>query len=134
MGLDTASCSNNTYISFLGKVFFVLMVLARLFSSVCTTAWDLVMDWGLLDRHSKENLLLREELVYRFRAYYYGAMIEDIIIRFAWILPLALRNFPQLLDTEVVTSVVMFAEVTRLVCSLLSNTELKTFWMCPNKH
>nr|CDS27442.1 xenotropic and polytropic retrovirus receptor 1 [Hymenolepis microstoma] len=97
------------------RVVFVLMVLARLVSSVCTTAWDLVMDWGLLDRHSKENPLLREELVYRFRAYYYGAIIEDVIIRFAWILPLAFRNFPQLVDTEIVTSVVMFAEVTRRI-------------------
>ncbi|KAM3187865.1 hypothetical protein ACTXT7_001461 [Hymenolepis weldensis] len=81
------------------------------------------MDWGLLDRHSKENLLLREELVYRFRAYYYGAIVEDVIIRFAWILPLALRNFPQLLDTEVVTSVVMFAEVTSTIDQLVGNPD-----------
>ncbi|VDO01971.1 unnamed protein product [Rodentolepis nana] len=99
------------------------MVLARALSSVCTTAWDLIMDWGLLDRNSKENPLLREELVYRFRAYYYGAIIEDVIIRFAWILPLVFRNFPQLVDTEIVLSVVMFAEVTRLVYFHLNGIE-----------
>lgn len=78
------------------------------------------MDWGLLDRNSKENFLLREELVYRFRAYYYGAIIEDVIIRFAWILPLAFRNVPHIIDPEIVTSVVMFAEVTRLVIYSIS--------------
>ncbi|KAM7535586.1 hypothetical protein Aperf_G00000096217 [Anoplocephala perfoliata] len=97
------------------KILFAFMVIARVLNSVCTTTWDLVMDWGLLDRHSKENFMLREELVYRFRAYYYGAIIEDVIIRFAWILPLAFRNAPYIVDTEIVTSAVMFAEVTRRI-------------------
>ncbi|VDM35135.1 unnamed protein product [Hydatigera taeniaeformis] len=94
--------------------FFVLMILSKLCSSVCTTTWDLVMDWGLLDCSSKENMLLRDELVYRFRAYYYGAILEDVIIRFAWILPIVFSHF-RIVDVEVITTIVMFAEVTRRI-------------------
>ncbi|KAL5970781.1 Xenotropic and polytropic retroviru receptor 1 [Taenia solium] len=94
--------------------FFVLMILSKLCSSVCTTTWDLVMDWGLLDCSSKENMLLRDELVYRFRAYYYGAIVEDVVIRFAWILPIAFSHF-RIVDVEIITTIVMFAEVTRRI-------------------
>lgn len=72
------------------------------------------MDWGLLDCSSKENMLLRDELVYRFRAYYYGAIVEDVIIRFAWILPIVFSHF-RIVDVEIITTIVMFAEVTRSV-------------------
>lgn len=94
--------------------FFVLMILSKLCSSICTTTWDLVMDWGLMDCSSKENVLLRDELVYRFRAYYYGAILEDVIIRFAWILPLVFSHF-RIVDVEIITTIVMFAEVTRRI-------------------
>ncbi|VDL97979.1 unnamed protein product [Schistocephalus solidus] len=52
--------------------------------STCTYSWDVIMDWGLLDCKAKDNPGLRDELVYRFRAYYYCAILEDLIIRFAW--------------------------------------------------
>ena len=95
-------------------MFFSVMVIARFCSSVCTTTWDLVMDWGLFDRHAKENFLLRDELVYRFRAYYYVAIVEDVFIRFAWIIPLAFSNV-RVIDAEIITTIAMFAEVTRSV-------------------
>uniref|UniRef100_A0A5K3EQJ4 SPX domain-containing protein n=1 Tax=Mesocestoides corti TaxID=53468 RepID=A0A5K3EQJ4_MESCO len=94
--------------------FFILMIMSKFFSSVCTTTWDLVMDWGLLDRSSKENLMLRDELVYRFRAYYYVAIVEDVIIRFAWILPIVFSHF-RIIEVEIITTIVMFAEVTRRI-------------------
>lgn len=72
------------------------------------------MDWGLFDRTTKENFMLRDELVYRFRAYYYVAIVEDVIIRFAWILPLIFSNLRSV-DVEIITTVGMFAEVTRSV-------------------
>lgn len=90
------------------------MVISKICNSVCTTTWDLVMDWGLLDRSSKENILLRDELVYRFRAYYYGAIVEDVIIRFAWVLPLAFQHF-DMHHQEIVETLIMFAEVNRFV-------------------
>ncbi|CAG2068478.1 unnamed protein product, partial [Timema podura] len=42
------------------------------------------MDWGLLDTSATENKLLREETVYSSPAFYYFAMIEDIILRLMW--------------------------------------------------
>lgn len=33
-------------------------------NSLYTYAWDIKMDWGLLDKHPGENTFLREEVVY----------------------------------------------------------------------
>lgn len=70
------------------------------------------MDWGLLDRGSEENPMLRDELVYRFRAYYYVAIVEDILIRFAWILSTTAGQLRSV-NFDIIMTLIMFAEVTR---------------------
>ena len=49
------------------SVFFWLMIGATVFSSCYTYAWDIRMDWGLLDKGAGENRFLREEVVYAFK-------------------------------------------------------------------
>jgi len=44
------------------------------------------MDWGLLDKNAGENLLLREQIVYDYKIYYYLAAFADLIFRFMWTL------------------------------------------------
>ncbi|KAF2077760.1 hypothetical protein CYY_000947 [Polysphondylium violaceum] len=46
--------------------------------------WDIKKDWGLLDRKSK-NYLLRDNLIYNDKYFYYFAMISNLIMRFSWV-------------------------------------------------
>uniref|UniRef100_A0A8C2JIJ8 Xenotropic and polytropic retrovirus receptor 1 n=1 Tax=Cyprinus carpio TaxID=7962 RepID=A0A8C2JIJ8_CYPCA len=82
-------------------VFFYLLIACKIVNSCYTLLWDLKMDWGLFDRNAGENTLLREEIVYPQKAYYYCAIIEDVILRFAWTIPLSLgivTSFPNISD------------------------------------
>ncbi|KAL9352089.1 hypothetical protein Peur_054769 [Populus x canadensis] len=61
--------------------------IAWVFSSVAAifgTYWDLVFDWGLLQRHSK-NRWLRDKLLVPHKSVYFGAMVLNILLRFAWL-------------------------------------------------
>ncbi|CAL8254432.1 unnamed protein product [Merluccius merluccius] len=72
--------------------FFYLLIVFSTISSLYTLIWDLRMDWGLFDRGAGENTFLREEIVYPHKAYYYCAIIEDVILRFAWTLQISLST------------------------------------------
>ncbi|KAF8390162.1 hypothetical protein HHK36_024684 [Tetracentron sinense] len=52
-------------------------------AAIVSTYWDLVIDWGLLQRHSK-NRWLRDKLIISNKNVYFGAMILNILLRFAW--------------------------------------------------
>ncbi|KAI4882248.1 hypothetical protein NFI96_020067 [Prochilodus magdalenae] len=70
-------------------IFFYMLIAFSVINSCYTLVWDLKMDWGLFDRNAGENTLLREEIVYPQKAYYYCAILEDVILRFAWTIPLS---------------------------------------------
>ena len=61
-------------------------VVASFIHALYTFIWDIYMDWGLF--HSKN--LLRPKLGYSWKSLYYVAIIEDMILRFAWSLKLSL--------------------------------------------
>uniref|UniRef100_A0A673WUR3 Xenotropic and polytropic retrovirus receptor 1a n=1 Tax=Salmo trutta TaxID=8032 RepID=A0A673WUR3_SALTR len=82
-------------------MFFYLLIVFSAVSSLYTLIWDLKMDWGLFDRGAGENTFLREEIVYPQKAYYYCAIIEDVILRFAWTIQISLTtmtNIPSVGD------------------------------------
>uniref|UniRef100_A0A3Q4HEY0 Xenotropic and polytropic retrovirus receptor 1a n=1 Tax=Neolamprologus brichardi TaxID=32507 RepID=A0A3Q4HEY0_NEOBR len=72
------------------NTFFYLLIVSSIISSLYTLIWDLRMDWGLFDRGAGENIFLREEIVYPHKAYYYCAIVEDVILRFAWTIQISL--------------------------------------------
>ncbi|XP_061549328.1 xenotropic and polytropic retrovirus receptor 1 homolog isoform X1 [Phycodurus eques] len=74
------------------KIFFYLYVTCLVVSSCYTLIWDLKMDWGLFDHNAGENMFLREEIVYPHKAYYYSAIVEDVLLRFSWILSISLST------------------------------------------
>ncbi|XP_039339334.1 xenotropic and polytropic retrovirus receptor 1 isoform X3 [Mauremys reevesii] len=74
------------------QVFFYLWIVFCLISSCYTLIWDLKMDWGLFDKNAGENTFLREEIVYPQKAYYYCAIVEDVILRFAWTIQISLSS------------------------------------------
>lgn len=61
----------------------IFIVFACLNSIFCSM-WDVVMDWSLGQTTSK-NYLLRDHLFYEQPAYYYTAVVADVILRFQWI-------------------------------------------------
>ncbi|KAF9458973.1 EXS-domain-containing protein [Collybia nuda] len=65
---------------------FVLWVVFNSMYSIYATSWDLIMDWSFLKIRSPYPLL-RPELVYNNNvAFYYFAIVTNILIRFIWIL------------------------------------------------
>ncbi|XP_076829805.1 xenotropic and polytropic retrovirus receptor 1 homolog isoform X2 [Brachyhypopomus gauderio] len=81
-------------------IFFYLLIAFSVINSCYTLVWDLRMDWGLFDRNAGENTLLREEIVYPQKAYYYCAILENLIMRFAWTIPMSIgtKFHPRTLD------------------------------------
>ena len=57
-------------------------------STVYSYAWDLKMDWGLL-QPSKKSRYLREKLIYPRTWVYYFAIVVNLFLRFAWILTIS---------------------------------------------
>uniref|UniRef100_A0A673BBD6 Xenotropic and polytropic retrovirus receptor 1b n=1 Tax=Sphaeramia orbicularis TaxID=375764 RepID=A0A673BBD6_9TELE len=74
------------------QIFFYLYISCLVVSSCYTLVWDLKMDWGLFDRNAGENTFLREEIVYPHKAYYYSAIVEDVLLRFSWTLTVTLST------------------------------------------
>ncbi|KAG5847954.1 hypothetical protein ANANG_G00131760 [Anguilla anguilla] len=97
------------------QVFFYLLMVCSVVSSCYTLIWDLKMDWGLFDRGAGENTFLREEIVYPQKAYYYCAIVEDAILRFAWTIPFSLStvNLITTNTSDILTTVLAPLEVFR---------------------
>ncbi|WCJ22198.1 EXS (ERD1/XPR1/SYG1) family protein [Euphorbia peplus] len=53
-------------------------------AAVFSTYWDVVMDWGLLQRSSK-NRWLRDKLLVPHNSVYFAAMGLNVVLRFAWL-------------------------------------------------
>uniref|UniRef100_A0A3P9HQC7 Xenotropic and polytropic retrovirus receptor 1 homolog n=1 Tax=Oryzias latipes TaxID=8090 RepID=A0A3P9HQC7_ORYLA len=95
-------------------VFFYLHISCLVVSSCYTLIWDLRMDWGLFDRNAGENSFLREEIVYPHKAYYYSAIVEDVLLRFAWILTISVTTLTDIpYSSDILATVLAPLEVFR---------------------
>ncbi|XP_073129980.1 phosphate transporter PHO1 homolog 9-like [Henckelia pumila] len=52
-------------------------------TTIFSTYWDIVMDWGLLRKNSK-NPWLRDKLLVANKAVYFVAIVVNILLRLAW--------------------------------------------------
>ncbi|XP_013874028.1 xenotropic and polytropic retrovirus receptor 1 homolog [Austrofundulus limnaeus] len=96
------------------QIYFYLYIACLVISSCYTLIWDLKMDWGLFDRNAGENTFLREEIVYPHKAYYYCAIVEDVLLRFAWILTITLTTLTGFKDVaDILATVLAPLEVFR---------------------
>lgn len=93
---------------------FFLWIGTETFSSVYCLWWDLTQDWGLFEKSkSGGRRLLRNRLIYR-NSFYYFAIVEDSILRFAWAFKLlALRQTA--LHREETNTILSFAEIFRRI-------------------
>ncbi|XP_072367836.1 xenotropic and polytropic retrovirus receptor 1 homolog [Scyliorhinus torazame] len=95
-------------------VFLYLWIACLLVSSCYTLTWDLKMDWGLFDKNAGENTFLREEIVYPQKSYYYCAIVEDVILRFAWTVQISITSMSTFASAgDVISTVLAPLEVFR---------------------
>ncbi|EFJ06905.1 hypothetical protein SELMODRAFT_134638 [Selaginella moellendorffii] len=62
-------------------------------AAIVSTYWDLVYDWGLLERNSA-NPWLRDKLAIPYKSVYYFAIVSNILLRFAWLQSLIPISMP----------------------------------------
>ncbi|KAL0693174.1 hypothetical protein Bca4012_060354 [Brassica carinata] len=93
---------------------FVWRMLAGIFSAIAaifSTYWDLVLDWGLLNRTSK-NRWLRDKLLIPQKKVYFIAMILNVLLRFAWVQTVLDFNF-SFMHKQTMVAVVASLEIIR---------------------
>ncbi|KAK2429185.1 phosphate transporter PHO1 protein [Trifolium repens] len=61
----------------------VLALISSAVAILLNTYWDIVKDWSLLQRHSK-NPYLRDKLVLSHKSVYYIAMVVNVVLRLSW--------------------------------------------------
>ncbi|KAM7487458.1 hypothetical protein LguiB_024942 [Lonicera macranthoides] len=94
-----------------GLIWKVLTLVSSIIATMMNTYWDIIVDWGLLQRRSK-NLFLRDKLVVSHKSVYFAAMILDIILRFAW-LQLVLKFNLRYLRGNAISSLFSCLEIMR---------------------
>ncbi|KAI9168656.1 hypothetical protein LWI28_000074 [Acer negundo] len=80
-------------------------------AAIVGTYWDLVYDWGLLNRKSK-NRWLRDKLLVPNKNIYFLAILLNILLRFAW-LQTVLGIGLDILHRQTMTTIVACLEIIR---------------------
>ncbi|KAJ8774506.1 hypothetical protein K2173_016952 [Erythroxylum novogranatense] len=94
-----------------GRTWMVLALVSSAVAIIMTTYWDIVQDWGLLQRNSK-NPFLRDKLIISHKSIYFAAMVLDGLLRIAW-LQLVLEFNLQGLHKVVVSMLIACLEIVR---------------------
>ncbi|CAN8253640.1 unnamed protein product [Cochlearia groenlandica] len=89
----------------------ILGGVASAMAVVYCTYWDLVYDWGLLNRTSK-NPWLRDNLLVPYKEVYFIAMIMNVVLRLAWMQTVLDFQFKSM-HTQTVIAVVASLEIIR---------------------
>ncbi|KAK7368378.1 hypothetical protein VNO80_10403 [Phaseolus coccineus] len=106
-----AVCLRIAYSRNNSMVWKVLAWVFSIFAAVASTYWDLVIDWGLLQRRSK-NRWLRDKLAIPHKSVYFIAMVLNVLLRFAW-LQTVLRFNVNFLHKHAMTTIVACLEIIR---------------------
>ncbi|KAF5945498.1 hypothetical protein HYC85_015726 [Camellia sinensis] len=79
-----ALCMRTAYSLNKGLSWNILAWIASAIATVFSTYWDLVFDWGLLQKKSK-NRWLRDKLLVPQKSVYFAAMVLNVLLRFVWL-------------------------------------------------
>ncbi|TXG56543.1 hypothetical protein EZV62_017856 [Acer yangbiense] len=94
-----------------GRTWLVLALVSSACAIAMSTYWDIVVDWGLLRRKSK-NPYLRDKLVISNKSVYFVAMVLNILLRIAW-MQLVLEFNLHSLHKLTITTVISCLEIIR---------------------
>ncbi|KAL8545985.1 hypothetical protein ACS0TY_005918 [Phlomoides rotata] len=81
------------------------------FTTIYSTYWDIVIDWGLLQKNSS-NKWLRDKLLISNKAVYFVAIVLNILLRLVWMQLVLDFNVP-FLHRNATTAVVACLEILR---------------------
>ncbi|KAK2638327.1 hypothetical protein Ddye_026122 [Dipteronia dyeriana] len=79
-----AICTRTAYSLYMGMGWKITAGIFSVIAAIYGTYWDLVVDWGLLQRQSK-NRWLRDKLLIPHKTVYFVAMVLNVLLRFAWL-------------------------------------------------
>ncbi|RZC73742.1 hypothetical protein C5167_049227 [Papaver somniferum] len=102
----------------------VLALLSSIISAVVSTCWDIVIDWGLFQSNSR-NRFLRDKLLVPQQNVYFGAIVLNILLRFAWLQSIFDFKLPFLH---------MEAMVTIFACLEIIRRGMWNFFRLENEH
>ncbi|XP_056165974.1 phosphate transporter PHO1 homolog 10-like [Syzygium oleosum] len=94
-----------------GRAWLVLAFISSAVATIMNTYWDIVVDWGLLRRHSR-NFYLRDKLLISHKSVYFAAMVLNVVLRLAW-MQLVLEFKLRSLHKMAVTTIVSCLEILR---------------------
>ncbi|MCL7041959.1 hypothetical protein MKW94_001429 [Papaver nudicaule] len=103
---------------------FTLAILSSVVSAIISTYWDLVVDWGLFQKNSK-NRFLRDKLIVPQQNVYFAAIVLNILLRFAWLQTVFKFKLPFLH---------MEAMVTIFACLEIIRRGMWNFFRLENEH
>ena len=83
-------------------------------SSCCSFAWDLIIDFGFLEKG--KNFPLRDKLYYKPKFIYYFIALYDFVLRFFWLLTISPEVLGSLFRPETLSIILNSLEITRRAC------------------
>ncbi|KAI8022543.1 hypothetical protein LOK49_LG03G00703 [Camellia lanceoleosa] len=106
-----ALCMRTAYSLNKGLSWNILAWIASAIAAVFSTYWDLVFDWGLLQKKSK-NRWLRDKLLVPHKSVYFAAMVLNVLLRFVW-LQTVLDYQVSFLHKQTLAAIVAVLEIIR---------------------
>ncbi|KAF5457119.1 hypothetical protein F2P56_021249 [Juglans regia] len=95
-----------------GMIWKIMAAVSSGVATIIATYWDIVVDWGLLRRDSK-NPWLRDKLLVSNRSVYFAAMALNVVLRLAWMQSvLGFREAP-FLHRQALIAIVACLEIIR---------------------
>ncbi|CAK9186138.1 unnamed protein product [Ilex paraguariensis] len=79
-----AVCTRTAYSVNKGISWRVIAWIASVIATIFATYWDILIDWGLFNRNSK-NRWLRDKLLIPHKTVYFVAMVLNVLLRLAWL-------------------------------------------------
>ena len=83
-------------------------------SSCCSFAWDIIIDFGFLEKG--KNYPLRNKLYYKPIFIYYFIALYDFVLRFFWLLTISPEVLGSLFRPETLSIILNSLEITRRGC------------------
>ena len=83
-------------------------------SSCCSYAWDIIIDFGFLEKG--KNYPLRNKLYYKPKIIYYLIALYNFVLRFFWLLTISPEVLGSFLRPETLSIILNSLEITRRGC------------------
>jgi len=83
-------------------------------SSCCSYAWDIIIDFGFLEKG--KNYPLRNKLYYKPKIIYYFIALYNFVLRFFWLLTISPEVLGSFLRPETLSIILNSLEITRRGC------------------